>query len=180
MRTEANMKIGLEIERRYLIERPDEEMLVSRYGAEVREIEQIYLVTPPGYSSERVRRAVGSDGTSYTHTRKRRIARESAIEQEETVDGARYRALLLRADPERSAIRKRRITFLWRGQCYEIDLYFFWERVAVLEAELKNEGELLNFPPEIKLLREITGLGELSNHALALRVPSEEQLLCLE
>ena len=38
----------------------------------------------------------------------------------------------------------------------------------------------VNVPSEIKLLREITGFRELSNHALAHRVPSEEKLLGLE
>lgn len=174
------MPTGIEIERRYLIERPDEAILISRYGAEIREIEQTYLVTPPGYSSERVRSVFFRGERSYTHTRKRRISSATALEEEETVDAARYRELLLRADPERNAISKRRIAFFWKGQSYEIDLYPFWERVAILETELNDEGAVLSFPSEIKLLREITGFRELSNHALARRVPSEEKLLRLE
>ncbi len=174
---DAKMPIGLEIERRFLIERPDVGMLAVRYGARVLEIIQTYLLTPSGYSSERVRCTVDSDGTTYTHTRKRRIARESAIEEEEAVDEARYRALLLFADPERSAIRKRRITFFWRGQCYEIDLYPFFGRLAILETELRDAGDALIFPPELTVLREITGIPSLSNHALARQVPSEASLL---
>lgn len=170
--------LGIETERRFLIERPDVRMLAERYDAKVRELSQTYLLAPPGYSSERVRRSVDASGAaSYTHTRKRRITKASAIEEEEQLQEQEYQTLLLRADPERRVIEKRRVTFLWRGQCYEIDLYPFFERIAVLETELDDPSVSPAFPPELVILREITGVRSLSNHALARAVPSEESLL---
>ena len=170
------MPTKLEIERRFLIERPDVDLLVSRYGAEVCEIEQTYLTAPLGYSSERVRRTVGRTGTVYTHTRKRRIAEAAAVEEEETLDGDGYLSLLCRADPARSVLRKCRVTFHIGTQCYEIDLYPFFTRTAVLETELGSADDALTFPPELVILREITGIPSLSNHALARRIPSEDSL----
>jgi CYTH domain-containing protein len=172
-----SMPLGIETERRFLIERPDLQTLAELYGAEAREIAQTYLAAPPGYSSERVRRSIDASGTAvYTHTRKRRISQASAIEEEETIDEERYRALLLRADPERRTIEKRRVTFRWRSQCYEIDLYPFFTRTAVLETELERADAPLSFPPALVILREITGVRTLSNHALARAVPSEDSL----
>ncbi len=173
-----SMPLGIETERRFLIELPDVPGLTVLYGAEVREILQTYLITPEGYSSERVRCSVDSFGNAvYTHTRKRRISRESAIEEEEALDENDYRALLCRADPGLRPIKKRRVSFLWNGQCYEIDLYPFFSRTAVLETELASADASLAFPPELVLLREITGIRSLSNHALARSVPSEDSLL---
>ena len=175
---ENNMPLGIETERRFLIERPDVVALKLLYGAEVRDITQTYLAAPSGYSSERVRQSVDALGNAlYTHTRKRRISRESAIEEEESLDRDAYLRLLDRADPKRRPIKKRRVSFLWRGQSYEIDLYPFFERIAVLETELETADKELFFPPELVILREITGVKALSNHALARAVPSERSLL---
>lgn len=171
------MAVGFEIERRFLIERPDVSLLCSHYDVEIRAILQTYLVAPEGYSSERVRRVAVGGEVTYTHTRKRRVARDTALEEEETVDEARYQELLLRADPERRPIEKQRVTFCVGRQCYEIDLYPFFERVSILETELSASDDQLDFPSELVLIREITGISSLSNHALARQVPSEESLI---
>jgi CYTH domain-containing protein len=171
------MAIGLEIERRFLIERPDVQLLAERYGAKVKSISQTYLMTSDGYSSERVRCMTDRGGRVYTHTKKRRISRESAIEEERELSEAEYRTLLLSADPTRRVIEKDRVTFFFGGQCYEIDLYPFFSRIAVLETELPRADAPVAFPPELVIIREVTGIRSLSNHALALCVPDEASLL---
>ena len=170
------MPVGLEIERRFLIERPDVSLLCARYGAVMKMIRQTYLLTPPGYSSERVRMTLCDGISVYTHTKKRRISKESAIEEEEIIGESAYRELLLRADPKRGMIEKSRLTFSIDSQCYEIDFYPFFRRVAILETELSSPDVSLKLPQEIKVIREITGISALSNHALALSVPSEDSL----
>ena len=170
------MSVGLEIERRFLIERPDVSLLCARYGAEMKMIRQTYLLKPLGYSSERVRMTLCDGVAVYTHTKKRRISKESAIEDEEIISEAAYRELLLRADPMRAMIEKKRLTFWIDSQCYEIDFYPFFRRVAILETELSSPEVSLRLPHEIEVIREITGIAALSNHALALSVPSEDSL----
>ena len=171
------MELGLEIERRYLIAMPDVALLCERYGAELSRITQTYLLTPEGYSSERVRCRSTARGTVYTHTRKRRLSGASAVEEEETVDEAGYRELLLRADPARLPIEKQRLVLRFQRQCCEIDLYPFWSRIAVLETELSSPDADPPLPDELTVLREITGVRALSNHALAAHAPSEQELL---
>ena len=163
----------LEIERRFLILRPSEATLLDVFGASVREIRQTYLVTPEGWSSERVRMSRAGDAVTYTHTRKCRLSRATAIEDEREIGEDEYEALLLRADPSRRALEKCRYTFSHGERIYEIDLYPFWEKSAILEVELPSEEAALAIPSEIKVVWEITGDKRYSNHALALSVPTD-------
>ena len=163
---------ALEIERRFLILIPSDAVL-RRYGARCRRIVQTYLVTPEGYSSERVRKSESGGKVTLTHTRKMRIARETAIEEEREISPSEYEALLLRADPMRRPIEKCRYTFLAGGLCYEIDLSPEWKRAAVMEVELADADAELEIPEGIRVLSEVTGEKRYSNHALALAFPPE-------
>lgn len=163
----------LEIERRFLIARPSEQTLLGVLGAASREIRQTYLLAPEGWSSERVRMSRTGDSVTYTHTRKRRLSHMAAVEEEREVTEAEYQALLLRADPARRVLNKCRYTFVRDAQVYEIDVYPFWERTAILEAELVSEESALSIPSVLSVIREVTGEQCYSNHALALSVPTE-------
>ena len=163
----------LEIERRFLIRRPSEQTLLGVLRATPREIRQTYLVAPEGWSSERVRMSRTSSGVIYAHTRKCRLSRMAAIEEEAEITEAEYEELLQRADRSRRVLEKCRYTFTRGERTYEIDLYPFWRRCAILEVELPSEDALLPIPEELSVIREITGERCYSNHALALSVPDE-------
>ncbi len=163
----------LEIERRFLIEMPSEVTLIGVLGAKPREIRQTYLLAPEGWSSERVRLSRTGDAVTYTHTRKCRLSRLTAVEEEREITEGEYEALLLRADPARRAIEKCRYTFSRGDRVYEIDVYPFWERCAILEVELPSEDAPLAIPAELEVMSEITGDRRYSNHALALSAPPE-------
>ena len=170
------MGIPLEIERKYLIERPSEEMLGALDGARYLDIVQIYLVSEWG-TAHRVQRSVRDDGAVFlTETVKRRRSDRTAEEYERSITESEYEELLLLRDPCRSPIKKRRYVILHGVHKLEIDLYPFWERTAVLEIELEREDEEVSFPAYLTLLREVSGETALKNHALALRVPKESEL----
>ena len=57
---------------------------------------------------------------------------------------------------------------------FEIDVYPFWKHQAIMEVELKDEGEAAPLPPDVTVLRELTGDRVYSNAALALSVPRED------
>ncbi len=164
---------SLEIERRFLIRIPDGKSLLSR-GASHRRILQTYLVTPEGYSSERVRRSESGGRVVFTHTKKRRIARETALEEEREITEAEYGELLLFADPRRKPILKERYALTLGSLVYEIDVYPFWKRTAILEVELPDADAAFSIPDGILPIREITGERRYSNHALSLSFPPEE------
>lgn len=165
--------MSTEIERRYLIRRPDEKALSALPDCAYTDISQTYLRAAAG-TTERVRKR-GLDGQwQYSYTIKRRISLMSNIEDERAISPEEYAQLLTRADPARRTIEKRRYTLPWEGHVFEIDLYSFWKQQAIMEVELKDENEAAPLPPSVIVLRELTGDRVYSNAALALSVPRED------
>lgn len=162
---------GMEIERKYLIAMPEETVLAR---AESRsEITQIYLAGEKG-CSERVRCRKYPERTVYTHTVKKHVTAVTRIEDEHEISEQDYRTLCLRADPERCVIEKTRYVLPYLGQEFELDVYPFWTRQAVLELELTSEEQPIEFPPELRILRELTEDKRYTNASLAREIPAEE------
>ena len=92
--------MNMEIERRYLIRRPDEAVLAARPGCAYTDISQTYLRAAEG-TTERVRRR-GQDGQwRYSHTIKRRVSLMSHIEDECEISPDEYARLLRRSGATR-------------------------------------------------------------------------------
>lgn len=164
----------LEIERRFLIVRPDEASLRARCS-HVYEIEQIYLLSQPG-QTERVRRR--EEGVPlYFHTVKIDRTDRTRVEYEEQITAEEYEAYLTRRDPMAQPIRKVRYCLSEGDNLFEIDMYPFWPHYAVMEIELPHEDKPFRFPAGIEVLRELTGDCRLSNAALARTIPTECELL---
>ena len=164
---------GFEIERKYLIAMPDPEFLAQ--NAVPSRIEQTYLLPGEPGVTARVRKR-GSDGAwTYTHTQKIRISDLRRIEDEQEIDEVRYRELLRQADPERNVICKTRWVLPWRGQEFEIDIFPFWDDRALMEIELRGEDQAVELPPQIRVLREVTGQEAYRNSSLAMRPPEEDE-----
>ncbi len=158
-----------EIERKYLISYPDIDMLNS--CADQSEIIQTYLVNPVLGGSARVRRR-GFDGKYiYTHTEKKKISDIRRIELEREITEAEYKELLKTADPERNVIYKTRYCLDYSGQIFEIDVYPFWDDRAIMEIELQNEGQKIQFPPNIHIIAEVTSDKRYTNSSLAKHIP---------
>lgn len=166
------MEGHFEIERRFLIRRPDEDWL--RSAASGSKITQTYLTSPEKGVSARVRARSAGGKTVYTHTVKTRVSHIRRIETEEEIGPEAYRELLKSADPARRTIEKQRWLLEYEGQLFEIDLFPFWSRQALMEIELSGEGQPVSFPPEIRILREVTEDGRYTNRALAREIPPEE------
>lgn len=165
--------IPLEIERKYLIRMPDPSFLSSLPGCVVSQIEQTYLPDPAPGATERVRLRRFSDRVEYTRTVKIRISDTTAREEEETLSEDAYRALLARRDPALSTLSKTRYAFPIGGQVYEVDVYPFWTRTAVLETELTDAALRAQIPPFLSVIRELTGERAYTNRNLARRIPPE-------
>lgn len=89
----------------------------------VSEITQTYLVSEPG-SEVRLRRREWSGGKVVNvHRSKKRINDNEVIETERQVDNNLYEQMLSQADPYRATIRKKRQSFIWKGQFFEIDTF---------------------------------------------------------
>ena len=161
-----------EIERKFLIRYPDAEML-SRLAEDTR-ITQTYLLAEGEGDTARVRKR-GKDGSYvYTHTVKTHINDLRRVEMEREISLTEYEELLKTADPQRRVIEKTRWVLPYQGKCFEIDLFPFWNDRAYMEVELEDESEEVRLPPQIEIIREVTGDRRYSNAALSLEIPFDE------
>ena len=138
-------------------------------GAIVSEITQTYLVAEPG-CEVRLRRRDWNGKVVNVHRMKRRISDTEEIETERQVNNNLYESLLQQADPYRQTIRKRRQSFIWKGQHFEIDT--FLEPVSdlvILQSKGVAEQESVKFPPFVKVLEDVTGNSQYYNYNIALR-----------
>lgn len=163
----------IETERRFIIKMPPEQTL-SLLGGD--SITQIYIESDAG-TSERVRARRRRSETTYTHTVKRRIGPISAEEDESVIDEAEFLTLSERREPGTRELKKTRYMLPYRGHIFEIDVYPEWRDIAMMEVELTDEEENVSFPPEAKIIKEVSGDRSLSNHALSRSMPDESELL---
>ena len=163
----------LEIERKYLIRRPD---IAALPCTKIYTIEQTYLTAPEGITA-RVRRRCCGAVEEFFYTEKERRTAVTCVERETQIDREQYEALLTRRRSDSQTICKTRCCLPHDGLVFEIDIYPFWEHLAIMEVELSCEKQRFTLPRQITLLREVSEDRRLKNAALARRVPSEEELL---
>ena len=146
---------NLEIERKWLIRRPDETKLsamAAETGGSVSYIIQTYLAAEKGIS-RRVRARTVNGSTTYTCTAKRRLGPMTAEEDERIISSEEYAALLKDTDPACRPIEKTRFCIPFEGR--------------TLEIELPSPDAPFTLPPELTVLAEVTGNRAYSNHSLA-------------
>ena len=166
------MSTPLEIERKYVIRKPDVAMLSSLEGYTVSDIEQTYLESA-AHVTHRVRARSYGERTVYTETKKVRIDKMSVYEDEREIDEGEYLELLKGRKEGTVTLRKTRHTFLYLGQVFEIDVYPEWVNSAVLETELPSRETVVEFPDFIKVIAEVTGEKKYSNAAMSKEFPKE-------
>ena len=156
----------LEVERKYLIEYPDTQLLASIPTCRKVEITQTYLTCPEG-EERRVRKRGERGNYIYFETTKKTVTGEKRIELERRLSFSEYTALIREADPARGRIEKSRYCLTYEGQYFEIDVYPFWDDRAIVELEMSEEGVDPHFPDYIKVIKEVTDDPSFKNSALA-------------
>lgn len=158
-------KEPLEIERKYLIEYPDIEWLESQPNCRRVEIIQTYLTSREGEEVRVRQRGIGGSYVYYKTIKRgtglKRIELESRLTKEE------YLTLLMDADPELRPVRKTRYCMTHGINYFEIDVYPFWHDKAVVEIELSDENAKVEFPEQLKVIREVTEDVDYKNSTLA-------------
>ena len=166
-----------EIERKYLIKMPDKSEIETLNIVSESEIEQIYLTPTAIRPNARIRKRVYRDNTEYTTTQKMRINDVKRIEDERVISREEYEELKKEADQTLNVINKKRIVAEYKNQYFEIDIFGFWDDVAFMEIELKNENQSIDFPTEIKILAELTSDKRFSNHSMAKKIPDIKEYI---
>lgn len=162
-------EVPKEIERKYLIRMPSPACLAAKAEHHADRILQTYLLDPD--ATTRVRRRERDGTVTYTRTSKVRINALSSYEDERALTEAEYEAALTEADPALSPIEKVRHVFRENGHLFEIDVYPFWDAVAVMEVELTCEDQAVSLPDGITVLAEVTADKRFKNRFLAASVP---------
>ncbi len=157
----------MEIERKFLIERPSLHMLESLPNCERVDIIQTYLKTDKDIEELRIRQRGANGHYIYFKTKKKKLSDMKRVEEEERLTQEEYLSLMVQADPAYRPIRKERYCLSENGLCYEIDIYPDWPDKAIMEIELYSENQEIGFPEGIDVIREVTNDGAYSNHELA-------------
>lgn len=166
------MNVPVEIERKYVISLPDVQTLEAQEGYTVSEIEQTYLESAP-VVTHRVRARAYEGRTVYTETKKVRIDKMSAFEDEREVSEDEYTELLKKRAKDTVTLRKTRHTFVYEGQTFEVDIYPEWTKSAILETELSSREKEVVFPGFITVVAEVTGDKRYSNASMSRKFPEE-------
>ena len=134
------------------------------------EITQTYLVAEPGCEVRLRRRQWSGGKVVNVHRSKKRISETEVIETERHIDNNLYEQMLQQADPYRQTIRKRRQSFIWKGQFFQIDTFLApVNDLVMMETKGVAEQETINFPPFVKVIEEVTGNQTYYNYNIALR-----------
>ena len=161
-------------ERKFLIRYPDTAWLESLPGCRKVEIIQTYLQPTDG-GDTRIRQR-GEDGHFlYYEMTKRTTPEGKRVETERRLSQDEYLQLMMNADTSRRQIRKTRYVITGKSQAIEVDLYPFWSRQAIAKISLSDHNATAQFPPEIHVLREVTGQEAYRNSSLAMRPPEEDE-----
>ena len=154
--------VPLEIERKFLIKRPSEEILQAK-GAVSQKIVQAYLKSVGG-TERRIRERGNENGFTYFYTEKKSFSPLKRIERERTIGPQEYLSLLTEA---KNILTKTRYCFLDKGQYFELDIFDSEPDLALLEIELTDENQKITLPKWCQILREVTQLGTYHNHSIA-------------
>ena len=162
----------IEIERKYIVRKPNESEISLADGYSRSEILQIYLNSPPGVT-HRIRMRKFDNGTSYTETVKRRIDRISAYEDEHEISEEEFKLLRKNKKQRTRPVNKVRHTFSYLGKTFELDVYPHWRRTCIMEVELSDRSEPVALPPFIRVIKEVTGDKCYSNASMSREFPKE-------
>lgn len=159
---------GYEIERKFLIEYPDRQMLEKMPNCTVLTLEQAYI--KGGF---RVRKVINGENTFYIKTVKEHISDIKRKETESSILEEEYQSALENIADGTSVINKTRYCIKQDGFVFEIDVFPFWNDRAFLEIELTREEEQFNIPSFIKVIKEVTNDRRYRNSALAKEIINE-------
>lgn len=157
-----------EIERKFLIEYPSKEILDNLDYSSKTDIIQTYLKSNDPNVEKRVRqRGTKESGYSFYYTEKMPISNIERVEKEKKISMRQYVSYLVDADTTLHQIYKTRYCFLYENQYFEMDLYPFSDKYAIIEIELQNKDDEIKLPNFLKVIKEVTNDNDFKNHSLA-------------
>ena len=155
-----------EIERKFIIEYPDIAWLESLPNCERVDIVQYYLRSEPDREL-RIRKRGTREWNTFYLTEKQIDGTRKHLIRRQRISLQEYENLLSQVDPSCREIKKTRYCLTYEGQYFEIDVYPCWDDQAIIQIELSSEDSPIVFPPQVKVLREVTGDPNYRNAVIA-------------
>ena len=156
-----------EIERKFLIKKPSEEVIASLGCVSKTNIIQTYLKQKKAGVERRVRqRGNIRDGFSFYYTEKIDISDGIRDEVEDKISPSEYISLMPEVDTSLHQISKERYCFVYKNRYYEMDIYPFSNTYAILEIELNDINEDIELPP-LEIVKDVTNDASYRNNSLA-------------
>ena len=151
--------------RKYLVSMPDLAALTAQRNAIALDMMQTYLVvTQPGVE-RRIRQQKNGEDYLYFYTEKHTREDGGRWVTEKPISGKAYIRYLMESDSALHSVRKVKYRFFY-GECrFEIDVYPFCADKAVMFAY--SDGREVAMPPEIQILKDVTGDPAYKNRQLA-------------
>jgi CYTH domain-containing protein/predicted ATPase len=146
----------LEIENKYLIQMPNLVQIMQSNNFVKSQIYQTYLRGGTGLPERRIRQRGIDNYFSYYYTEKFNIPGKPNVRQEvqRKISDREYLSYMIEGD---FSIYKDRYCFVHDGQYFELDIYPELQDRAILEIELTQENQIVNIPPFINVINEVTG-----------------------
>ena len=163
-----------EIEKKFLIKYPDICFLKNLYNCKEVEIEQIYL-NGKDEISRRIRKRSADGKTLYFYTQKKQISKAVREEKETLITPEEYEKLKFEKSTECEVITKKRFCLMENGCYFEIDVFPFMKKYAVLEIELKNENDDFELPDFIKIIEDVTEKREFTNYNMSKKLKTDPE-----
>lgn len=151
--------------RKYLIAVPDMKTLAEKYRAVPIDMVQTYLCMTNPCIERRVRRQKYGAEYLYFYTEKHIRPDGTKWDTERPITEKEYNRYLLEADPELQSVDKTKSRFVYDSCRFEIDIYPFSAERAIMFRYSENDEAAI--PPEILVIREVTGDPSYKNRQLA-------------
>lgn len=151
--------------RKYLISMPDMKALAERYRTVSIDMVQTYLCMTNPSIERRVRRQRYGSEYLYFYTEKHFRPDSTKWDTERPISEKDYNQYLLEADPELQSVNKTKHRFVYDSRSFEIDIYPFDDENAIMFRYSEDDEAVI--PPEIRIIREVTGDPNYKNKQLA-------------
>ena len=166
--------VPTEVERKFLIKKPDISTLQTVPMLEKTNIIQTYLISNEEGIERRIRqRGTKENGYAFYYTEKANLGDGKRTEREKKISERQYIEFLSEVDTSKHQILKNRHCFLYKDQYFELDTYPFDGEHAILEIELKNIDDKIELPPFVDVIKEVTDNMDYRNSSIA-----EKMALC--
>ncbi len=155
-----------EVDKKYLIKKPDLKKLSTYVHYTAVDIVQSYLRSDNNVEL-RLRQRGQNGSFSYYLTEKRDNRNGlKRTEIERRISEREYLFYLTRIEPGLMPIIKKRICFAYENQYFRIDIFDFSEEMAIMEIDVPADESSIIIPSFIDIVKDVTGDLRYRNHNL--------------